>query len=243
MAHGIGRRPLWANCTTRTRYSAAFVVNCTVTNAPTAWLTRTGSKGYALHECVKNGVVALKYVTVPDAAALSHDEITAHVVNDDDVEPIARLRVAEMLHQYVNDLQVGDIVVTPHDRDGLVYFGEVTGEYRFDESSPVPDLRHLRDVRWLGSMDRDRLPPDRLKQIDRPPVFYELASNDFWLEQARAATVDDVLAPKRQAPPAVHKRPTSRTAPPAAVDEARCSSCFITVPSSAIVDGRCVDCR
>lgn len=204
---------------------------------------RTGSKGYALHECMVNGVVALRYASVPDAASLTAEEIATHLEDDENIEAPARVRVANMLWQYVHEVQTGDIVVTPHDRDRRVFFGEVTGDYAFTDPSPVPDLRHHRAVRWLGFMERDKLPSDRLKQIDRPNTVYEVASNEFWLEQARAATTDDVEPPKRQDAPTVWKRSSSRTVAPAALDDTRCDSCFITVPSSTIVEGRCVDCR
>jgi predicted Mrr-cat superfamily restriction endonuclease len=209
----------------------------------TTWLVRTGNKGYALHECMVNGVVALRYFTVPDATDLTPEQIIEHVAADENIEPASHVRVANMLWQYVHDIKAGDIVITPHDRDRRVFFAEVTGDYAYRDPSPVPDLRHHRAVRWLGRMERSKLPIDRQKQIDRPNTVYEVESNEFWLEQARAATVDAVEPPAPQDAPKVWRR-SSRTAVTAsAVATAQCTSCFITVPVGSITDGRCVDCQ
>jgi predicted Mrr-cat superfamily restriction endonuclease len=204
---------------------------------------RTGNKGYALHECMVNGVVALRYFTVPDAAELTAEQIATHVEDDDNIEPASRVRVANMLWQYVHEVKAGDIVITPHDRDRRVFFAEVTGDYAYCDPSPVPDLRHHRAVKWLGHMERSKLPIDRQKQIDRPNTVYEVESNDFWLEQARAATKDPVEPPKPQEAPKVHKRAASRTVTAVPVASQQCTTCFITVPEASITDGRCVDCQ
>src|SRR5688572_20037575 len=128
-----------------------------------AWLTRTGEGGFALADCIRQGVVALK--------------------------------VADSSNRFENEVQVGDIVVTPHTQERRVFFGEVTGDYELTEPALIPDLPHTRAVRWLGDLDRDKIPADRRKELDLPSTFYLLASSDEWLAEALAAT-GDVKAPK-----------------------------------------------
>lgn len=51
-----------------------------------------------------------------------------------------------MLHTICKGAKVGDIVLTP-DTDGMIHFGEITGEYFYD---PSHDLPHKRPVRWMS---------------------------------------------------------------------------------------------
>lgn len=146
------------------------------------WLARTGEGGYVLADCIINGVVALRYRTVPDATQLSQGDIARYV-------DLAKTKtnvevVAAMLVQFVHSARVGDLVITPHRASRQVYVGEVAGGYRFADPSPVPGFLHLRPVRWLGSVERDSLPAAYLKEIDRPPTFYQLDSQAFWQEWA-----------------------------------------------------------
>jgi predicted Mrr-cat superfamily restriction endonuclease len=206
----------------------------------TAWLVRTGDQGYALHECIENGVIALRYYTVPDATHLTHTQIAKHLEDDPNVSGYSM--VAGMLRQYIDEVAIGDIVVTPNAKTGRVWFGAVTGDYEYRDPSPVPDLRHLRGTRWLGDVSRSELAAERLKEIDRPPTLYELGSNERWVETARQVTTEHVALPGRQQRPEKWKRPSTASPTAAELAEDRCTSCFITVPAPSLVDGRCVDC-
>ena len=172
-----------------------------------AWLTRTGEGGFALADCIRQGVVALKS---QDAAS-----------------------------RFQKDVQVGDIVVTPHTQERRVFFGEVTGEYELAEPALIDELPHTRTVRWLGDLDRDKIPADRRKELDLPSTFYLLASNQEWLDEALAAT-GDVKAPKAGLKPAAAKAKVEK---PVEAETAKCGICNMTVTPSDVVDGVCDFCR
>jgi predicted Mrr-cat superfamily restriction endonuclease len=148
---------------------------------PRLWLVRTGEGGYKLGDCIRAGVVALRYTRVGDATSLSVEEIA------DGVDKVNTIGVARMLHRFVHDVAVGDLVATPHAKEREVFFGEVVGGYRFADPSPVDGFRHLRDMGWWGSVSRDdEVHPDRLVDIDRQPTLYELPNPEYWLERAEA---------------------------------------------------------
>ena len=173
-----------------------------------AWLTRTGEGGFALADCIRQGVVALK---APDAA-----------------------------NRFEREVQVGDIVVTPHTQERRVFFGEVTGEYEYADPGVIPDLPHTRTVRWLGDLDRDKIPAERRKELDLPSTFYLLASNQEWLDEAVTATGDTVKAPKAGLKPAAAKAKAEK---PAEAETAKCVICNMTVTPSDVVEGVCDFCR
>ncbi|MDX0356757.1 restriction endonuclease [Sinorhizobium medicae] len=63
---------------------------------------------------------------------------------------------AGQLHRFVNEMAVGDMVVT-YDPSRRVYLvGEITGGYRFDPSFDAADPQ-VRSVKWRGEVSRDLL--------------------------------------------------------------------------------------
>lgn len=206
------------------------------------WLARTGEQGYALADCIREGVVALRYSDVPDASSLSVPQIAEGVRRAGTRVNLAG--VARMLFEFVRSVRLGDIVVTPHQGNREVYFGEVAGGYRFADPSPVPGFLHLRDVAWWGSLSRDTdIGEDRLVDIDRPPSFYELADRTYWVDQAlmAKATTKSVTPPTRSGRP-----PTGDGRGPGRRTETRsevCTSCGLLKPVGIIESGVCADCR
>jgi len=202
------------------------------------WLVRTGEKGFALTDCVRSGVVALRYTSVPDARSLSVDEIAEGVREAGTRSDF--VGVARMLQEFVHDVDLGDLVVSTHAADRAVYFGQVTGDYRFADDTPVPGFRHLRDVDWWGALDRDvHIPVDRRKEIDRPPTFYELSDAAYWIGRAEASKSGAVRAPSRVPEPRADGNlpPKSPSAPTQV-----CRQCFQRKPAAIVIDGVCADC-
>lgn len=201
-----------------------------------AWLVRAGEGGYALTDCVIAGVAALRYESVPDATDLTVDEIG-------EASGEKGPRAASMLHGFVNEMRVGDLVVTPHAGSRLVFFGTVAGAYDFVDPSPVKDFRHQREVSWFGQLDRDEIPEERLVDIDRKPTFYELPEQSYWWEVSEDADV----APSELRPPPRSQQLTSGPKASAArgvgVKHVLCTVCGIEKPAQIVEDGVCTDCR
>jgi predicted Mrr-cat superfamily restriction endonuclease len=153
---------------------------------------------------------------------------------------VVALRAADASNRFETEVQVGDIVVTPHTEERRVFFGEVTGEYTFEDPAPIPALPHMRTVRWLGDVDRDSIPAQRRKELDLPSTFYVLASTQDWLDRAALATGDHVSAPKTRLAPAAAKE---KAAKPAEAETAKCVVCNMTVTPTDVVDGVCDFCR
>ena len=197
-----------------------------------------------MRECVQAEVVALRYTYVADASSLTVDEIAVGV--EKAATKRHPLRVAQMLFEFVHTVRIGDIVMTPHQVDREVYLGEVTGDYRFCDPSPVPDLRHLRDVEWWGSFNRDTdIAADRLVDIDRQPTLYELSDQAHWLDRVThaKATAGQVRAPSRVRPPARDGGTGRGTVREASVSTQVCVSCGLHKPAGIIEAGICADCR
>lgn len=206
---------------------------------PTIWLARAGERGFALTDCVKADVVALRYPAVGDASSLTLAQITETLAED--ASPTKATTVAGTLFRFVHDVNPGDVVVTTHLDSRSIYFGEVTGDYRFADPSPVPDFSHLRPVDWFGTLSRDTdVPTKRRSDIDKQPTFYELADQEYWSERAEAARTgtSEVRPPLRTAPPKDATAGGVEVATPTQV----CTSCGLRKASGIITDGVCRDC-
>lgn len=212
-----------------------------VTNPPTMWLARTGESGYALTDCVKAGVVALRYHTVPDAQTLSVAEIAEYVKQAK--TRVNNTRVAQMLHDFIHEVRTGDIVVTTHLGDRAVYFGEITGPYQWADPPPVTGFFHFREVEWWGSLSRDtQVPADKLSEIDRRETFYRLPNQSYWLERANIArsTTAKVAPPRRMAQPGSSGAGGSKFQ--ASAPTKLCPNCGLTQPAAIVTADGCGDC-
>lgn len=210
---------------------------------PRVWLARAGEQGYALTDCVTAGIIALRYHTVADATTLSVAQIATQL--DKAGTRVNLTGVAAMLHEFVHSVSLGDVIVTTHLGDRTVYFGEITGGYRYADPSPVAGFLHYRLVDWWGSLSRDtELPADRLRDIDRPPTFYELHDARYWLERAEAARsgTTSVRPPSRTTPSSSYGTGAGTPKPTATPTEV-CASCGLRKPTAIIKSGICADCE
>ena len=64
--------------------------------------------------------------------------------------------VAGQLWRFVNKIEEGDCLLTPHKRNRDVRIGLVRGAYEFKPGHPRP---HRRPVDWIRTASRDDLPP------------------------------------------------------------------------------------
>jgi restriction system protein len=112
------------------------------------WIVRAGSSGEREQDVITQGRLMLGFMDVDDLSDMSDREtIAAHLK---EVMPQAgenRVRnFAAQLNQFVNTIEVGDLVVLPRKLTSGVAVGEVTGDYAFD---PNGVSRHTRAVNWL----------------------------------------------------------------------------------------------
>ena len=106
----------------------------------TAWLIRAGKAGAHARRCRDHGVIALGWPCVGDVREEDPDDVPSAV------------------RRFAHDVRPGDLVVTPDSPSGEVLVGEVTGDYRWDPATPIPEFRHLRPVRWVDEVPKEELP-------------------------------------------------------------------------------------
>jgi predicted Mrr-cat superfamily restriction endonuclease len=214
------------------------------------WLVRCGEGGSAVDACITNDVVAVRFAAVGDASLIDEHEIAEQIRTFAD--PSDQQRLTTELLAFANEVKVGDTILTPDKSRGKYFLARVTGDYRWDEDSPVPDMHHLHSVEWINFLEWDTVPMEfksikyyqrSIVQIHDPTL--EVSSDETM--QVRLAKSD--LLKKGSAKKSSSARPRKAAAkvvkPTPSPTEKRCAECGLK-KHLAQFDGasdRCVDCE
>ncbi len=211
----------------------------------TAWLVRAGQESRHAAAFEAAGAIALGWTNIPglnDLAGLSTARI-AELVHAFGRAPLPAAQDAAELVAFRDELAVGDLVVTPDARVRQVLVGTVASAYRYDEGTAVGDYRHVRDVEWLGRMERDALREPLRKDTNYRRTLRRLDDNhDAWFDLAeRIRTGEVVLAPRRALRATRAKAEKGFDTP----TDRRCADCGLTLARSLFEPGSdlCNDCR
>lgn len=123
------------------------------------WIVRAGAHGERELAAIDQSKLFPGFLEVSDLSTCEdRDAVLAQLQEVMPDQGKNRLRnFAAQLNQFVNRIEVGDIVVMPRKVTNGVAIGIVTGDYRFDG---VSDFKHSRTVEWK----EESLPRDTFKQ-------------------------------------------------------------------------------
>lgn len=189
------------------------------------WLVRSGEGGEVVDECVANGVAAVGYRTVGDVRERTPAQVLEELMratNRTDFETLA-----QRLLDFAERMREGDYIVTSDGARRQLVVGRVNGTYEWRENSPIPGMRHLLPVEWLGRIDWDDLDEDAVTTLVKyPRTVLEITDPALVALGDRAAAGD--LLPVT---PPTRVRRTHSTRTPAIQttrsDERLCEECFL----------------
>jgi len=99
----------------------------------TLWMVRAGRHGEREQEAIEKGFVAIGWDELPDLSELSSREELASLYRK--LYPNAKKRtVANEVGQvwrFVNNIQIGDLVVLPLKHRSAIAVGKVEGNYKY----------------------------------------------------------------------------------------------------------------
>ena len=214
--------------------------------------------------------VGLRFDAVGDVRTWTQQQIEQAIGSTNPDESSSQLR--SRLMRFVNDVGVGDLIITPNAAEHELWLATVSGSYEFDEGAVLPRARHAREVASVGWVDRDTSwIRHKLEAIDNPAAVFELRDPDWWFVQI--TTLDLVqdrpprsARPSRAAPPPVAgararkaaaprapraprvatPRASTRTTalPPKEPERFLCAGpCGLQWRAAILIDGYCPDCR
>ena len=144
----------------------------------TFWVVRAGDGGKFSSEFEAGGYVAIGF-QAGDVSGLSREQIRDHLQS---VNPGKKERVAGdagMVFRFANEIQLGEIVVTPDGATHELLFGEVIGPYEYVDPPPVASFRQVRRVRWLARHPRDLLPKRVLYSLGSVLTVFKPGGQDL----------------------------------------------------------------
>lgn len=163
--------------------------------SPAVWVIHAGRGGQDASAFEEAGIVALSLPPVPGLSTMSRDEAIAATltaieqtrVHEGHPASSARnLTFASILWRFLQDIRLGDLVLTADSRAAEVLSGVISGEYEMTTSPLVPGYHHMRTVLWKGRVPRSELPKEVLPSISAPgPVYMpapqaQIASLPLW---------------------------------------------------------------
>lgn len=141
------------------------------------WIVRAGRHGERESEALANSKLLPGFDDVGDLGMLKdRTAIIAKVQTDvRGVGEKAARNYGAQLNQFVNTIQIGDLVVLPRKLTSGVSIGRIKGNYHFvaDGSSP-----HVRDVEWIKDVPRSVFSQDLLYSFGAFMTICEVQRNE-----------------------------------------------------------------
>ncbi|MGV1754046.1 restriction endonuclease [Agrobacterium sp. CG674] len=153
-----------------------------------SWMVRAERNGRLFDAFKEHSAVAIGWNEVGDLTNVKTRKAISDLVlaawPETKLQSVAM--AAGQLHRFVNEIDVGDMVVTYNPSQRVYLIGEVAGPYRYD-SSVDPDDAQFRPVRWQGEVSRDLLTLESRNSLGSISTLFRI-SNDVTLELRKAMT-------------------------------------------------------
>ncbi len=215
-----------------------------------AWVVRAGDKATEIEAMRASGMIGVRYESVGDVRTMTAKEIESAIASTGETGVDA---LRSRLMRFVNDVRVGDLVVTPNVSGHDLWISIVTGAYEYVDQPTVAGYLHIRAAQWRGWIDRDAAwLQHKLKYLDVPGAVVELRDADWWFDQIDSRDLPAERGPRRfrpaPPPPVAQARrsapPTARASPPKPPERVLCAGqCGLQWSTAILVGGLCPDCR
>lgn len=146
---------------------------------PTVWGIHGGRTGDADSLFLKRNRIAIGWSKVGDLSKLAADrEAYRKAVSTayPDKKPGAIPNNAGQLFRFTHQMQVGDLVVYPSQRDRLVHIGRVEGPYQYDATTE-PGYPNHRAVSWLRAVPRTTFSQGALYEIGSAMSLFRITNH------------------------------------------------------------------
>lgn len=141
------------------------------------WKVGLGRNAEYESDAVDQGLLTVGFGVHDDISAAKDRDALLAVMTDTfpNEKPKTHLNFAAQLNQFLNVMQVGDLVVSPMKTTSTIWIGRVTGKYQQHPVTGSP----MRPVEWLQKeLPRDVFKQDLLYSFGAFMTVCEIARND-----------------------------------------------------------------
>lgn len=160
------------------------------------WMVRAGEGAYLIDDFKEKNVVAVGWGELKDLSQVKTPDELKILVKEKypDYKPGQLTMSAAQISKFRFDLKVGDNVLS-YDPNRRVYLvGEIISEYKF-EPGVLEDYNHIKKVKWLGEVDRDRLSTTTKNTLGAISTIFEIGEDSsreiMMLLQGKEAVVEE----------------------------------------------------
>jgi restriction system protein len=123
-----------------------------------SWMVRAERDGRLFDAFKEKLAVAIGWNGVGDLSNVKTRKAITDLVTAawPEMKPQSVAMAAGQLHRFVNEVEVGDMVVTYNPSRRVYLIGEIASPYRYDTSID-PEDAHVRPAHWQGEVSRDLL--------------------------------------------------------------------------------------
>ena len=156
------------------------------------WVLSGHADGPNIFDLVEErSLVGIGWLEPGDLRGLDHDAIAARVrESDPTLSPSAVGAQAGILRRFMNEVAVGDIVLTWISSEERILVGRVVGECEFN---PKPDRRHLAYTRQVDWLRRDVTLAEYRAACEAIGKYGGLTELTVWKATPYAEAVDQLL--------------------------------------------------
>lgn len=123
----------------------------------TMWMVRAGEGGRFFDMFKKKEIIAIGFNRINDISKVSSPEEIKEMVREKypELKPSQHGIQAGQLIRFRIEFKKGETVITYNPVERYYLVGEIIDDYEYDDK--VPEYHHIRKVKWLGKVPRDKL--------------------------------------------------------------------------------------
>ena len=142
------------------------------------WVVRAGKHGEQEAVAVERHVVCHAWNELPDYSGFAtKDQLKELYVKNYPLENEAKVSIGlGQVWRFAREIKVGDLVALPLKSSSSFMFGQVAGEYEYQELAQ--NVKHTRDVKWLKPIPRSAFPKDILFSMNSKLTIFNVNRND-----------------------------------------------------------------
>lgn len=151
------------------------------------WRVRAWDDREVQDAMIADGVIAVGGDQLGDLSGRPSDQVIADQLRRTMPErgPKAIDLFIRYWHQFLDEMQPGDFVLTPL-VDDRVAIGRIIDVYEYRPEARLPELRHTRPTHWLRVLDRSELDTDLRKRVNAPGTIARVKLDDAAARVQRA---------------------------------------------------------
>lgn len=142
------------------------------------WMVRAGEGAFLIDDFRQKNYVAIGWNDLPDLSKITDREQIRALVEEkcDYYTKKSQINMAvAQISKFVFDFQKNDYVIS-YDPNKRVYLvGEITSDYEYTQK--MGDYYHIRRVKWLGEVSRDKLSPQTRNTLGAISTIFQISEN------------------------------------------------------------------